>query len=53
MYKEMIIIEVLTLFIIKIALMNIDKAVNDAKIGHGLMFTKWKELNLFIIILLL
>jgi len=40
MYKEMIIIKVFTLFIIKIALENIDKAVKDAKIGHGLTFTK-------------
>lgn len=52
-YDDASIIRVFTLFIIKIALKNIDNAVKDARIGHGLTFTKWKELNLVIIILLL
>lgn len=33
------------------ALRNMVNAVKDAKIGHGLMFTRWNELNLAIIIL--
>jgi len=52
MYNDTIIIKEFTLFIIKIALRNIDSAVKEAKIGHGLMLTRWKELNLFNIILL-
>jgi len=40
MYNDMIIIEELTLFIIKIALKNMASAVDDAKIGQGLTFTK-------------
>ena len=39
-YDDASIIRVFTLFIIKIALKNIDNAVKDARIGHGLTFTK-------------
>jgi hypothetical protein len=53
MYNDAIIINELILFIIKIALKNIASAVKDARIGQGLTFTRWKELNLIIIIWLL
>lgn len=44
---------VLTLFINKIKDIISDMALSEARIGHGLTFTRWKGLNFFIIILFL